>query len=257
MTARRILAGALALAVIAAGWGAGVPATRAAHTEDATLPDLVMLPPSDFKIEQQARKTRLLRFSTVIVNLGPGPFQVLGQLNGATSGDPYDVVQHLAEPGGGLSDHPTGATMFWSGDGHNHFHVRDLQEMTLQNLNALVLARGAKRGFCFWDNYNYGAPAPAYYHPSTTDACELAPDGTVPMGLSVRWGDRYPYNIAFQYIDISKLGNGEYLVTVAADPAAPGETGQFIEANEQNNTAWARIRINRKSVTVLATSGLP
>lgn len=230
---------------------------RAGHSATASLPDLAMLPPSDFKIEQSGRRTRLLRFSTVIVNLGPGPFQVYGwDPAGISPTRDASVVQQILEPGGGFSNHPTGAKIFWSGDGHNHFHVRDLQEMTLRNLNAAVLATGAKRGFCFWDNYRYGSALPVYYHPSTTDACELAPDGTVPMGLSVGWGDRYPYYIAYQYIDITGLPNGSYIVHLTADPPlTPG--GLFLEANESNNTAWAEIWIQRKSVTVVSTSPLP
>ena len=216
-----------------------------------------MLPPTDFTIQQRPRGGRWLRFSTVIVNLEPGVFQAYGfDADGASVGDELSVVQQIQEPDGGFSEHSTTATMFYSGDGHDHWHVRNLQEWTLQNLNAQVLARGAKAGFCFWDNYDYGATTAAHYHPTTTDACEIAPDGTVPMGLSVRWGDRYPSNIAFQYIDISGLPNGEYKVTVAADPPL-AEGGRFIEANEGNNTSWARIRIARKTVTVLELAPPP
>lgn len=257
MVRRRIAVGALILTVLGATSSTTAPPVVAFHTSEALLPDLVMLPPTDFTIQQRPRGARWLRFSTVIVNLGPGVFQAYGfDADGASVGDELAVVQQIQEPGGGFSEHPTTATMFYSGDGHDHWHVRNLQEWTLQNLNAQVLARGAKTGFCFWDNYDYGAPTDAYYHPFTTDACEIAPDRTVPMGLSVRWGDRYPSNIAFQYIDISGLPNGDYTVTVAADPPL-AESGRFVEANEGNNTSWARIRIARKTVTVLELAPAP
>ena len=257
MVRRRIAVGAISLAVLGATLTTTAPSAQAAHSSFAILPDLVMLPPTDFMIQQRPRGVRWLRFSTVIVNLGPGAFQAYGSdADGASIGDVLSVVQEIQEPGGGFSEHPTTASMFYSGDGHDHWHVRDLQEWTLQNQNAQVLARGAKTGFCFWDNYDYAATTKAYYHPTTTDACEIAPDGTVPMGLSVRWGDRYPSNIAFQYIDISGLPNGEYKVTVAADPPL-AEGGRFIEANEGNNTSWARIRIAKKTVTVLELAPLP
>jgi hypothetical protein len=257
MVRRRGTVSALLLLALGATFFPVAPPVRAAHTAQAILPDLVMLPPSDFSIQQRPRGGRWLRFSTVIVNLGPGAFQVYGfDADGATVGDELSVVQQIQEPGGGLSEHPTSAMMFYSGDGHDHWHVRDLQEWTIQNLNAQVLARGAKTGFCFWDNYDYGATTSAYYHPFTTDACEIAPDGTVPMGLSVRWGDKYPSNIAFQYIDISGLPNGEYRVTVAADPPVEA-SGRFSESNEGNNASWARIRIARKAVTVLEVAAAP
>jgi len=257
MVRRRIAVGAISLAVLGATLITTAPSAQAAHSSFAILPDLVMLPPTDFTIQQRPRGGRWLRFSTVIVNLGPGVFQAYGfDADGASVGDELSVVQQIQEPAGGFSVHPTTATIFYSGDGHDHWHVRDLQEWTLQNTNAQVLARGAKTGFCFWDNYDYGATSDAYYHPTTTDACEIASDGTVPMGLSVRWGDRYPSNIAFQYIDISGLPNGEYKVTVAADPPL-ADGGRFIEANEGNNTSWARIRIARKTVTVLELAPPP
>ncbi len=257
MSPRPLLLLSIALGALVSGLGPSAAPARAGHSTSALLPDLAMLPPSDFKIEQSGRRVRLLRFSTIIVNLGPGPFQVYGwDPAGISTTRDAAVVQQIQEPGGGFVDHATDAKIFWSGDGHNHFHVRDLQDMTLQNLTAEVLATGAKRGFCFWDNYRYGSDLPVYYHPSTTDACELAPDGTVPMGLSVGWGDRYPYNIAYQYIDITGMPNGTYIVHVSADPPL-ASGGLFLEADESNNTAWAEIRIQRKSVTVLSTSPLP
>jgi hypothetical protein len=257
MVGRRIAVGALVLGVLGATTSPSGTPVRALHTSEGLLPDLVMLAPSDFTIQQRPRGGRWLRFSTVILNLGPGVLQAYGfDADGASVGDELSVVQQIQETSGGFTEHPTSATMFYSGDGHDHWHVRNLQEWTLQNVNAQVLARGAKTGFCFWDNYDYGATTDAYYHPFTTDACEIAPDGTVPMGLSVRWGDRYPSSIAFQYIDVSGLPNGDYKVTVAADPPL-GEGGRFVEANEGNNTSWARIRIARKTVTVLELAPAP
>lgn len=257
MVRRRGTVSALLFLALGAAFFPVAPPVRAFHTADAILPDLVMLPPSDFSIQQRPRGGRWLRFPTVIANLGPGVFQAYGSdRDGASVGDELPAVQQIQEPGRGFSEHSTSATMFYSGDGHDHWHVSDLQEWTIQNLSAQVLARGAKTGFCFWDNYDYGATTAAYYHPYTTDACEIAPDGTVPMGLSVRWGDRYPSDIAFQYIDIGGLPNGEYVVTVAADPPL-AETGRFVEANEGNNTSWARIRIARKTVTVLEVAPAP
>lgn len=67
------------------------------------------------------------------------------------------------------------------------------------------------------------------------------------MGLSVGWGDEYPSTIAFQYIDITGLPNGDYLVSLEADTA-----NHFVEANDDNNGGWAVIRITRKGVTVLS-----
>lgn len=244
---RHSLTALLVLALL----GTGLIAPPASVALDGTelLPDLGMLAPKDFSIQSRPRGARWLRFDSVIVNVGPGVFEAEGR--GPRVDDTLDEVVQLVETaGGGRSEVPSAATMFFAGDGHNHWHVRDLQEFTIASTNdrAKVLRRGAKSGFCFWDNYRYGSTAPAYYHPSTTSACAMRTDGTVPMGLSVGWGDEYPSSIAFQYIDISGLPNGDYVVTLKADLA-----GEFMEADDENNTAWAEIRITRKSIRVLAS----
>jgi hypothetical protein len=139
--------------------------------------------------------------------------------------------------------------MYWSGDGHNHMHVRDLQEYVLVSQNGLVRRYGEKHGFCFWDNYRYnlslpGAPANPGY--TGSNSCQVLADGTVAMGLSVGWGDQYPYYLVDQYINISGLPAGEYTVTATADWA-----GWFVESSTANNSTTARIRLSKNGVVVL------
>ena len=224
---------------------------QAAHPEGSLLPDLVMLPPKDFSIQKRPKGGRWLRFDTVIANIGPGKFEVYGYQDAGDPPGTLSVVQRVAGGPAGpeWSDHPTSAIMTFAGDGHDHWHVVGLQQWTLTNDTADVLRRGVKTGFCFWDNYPLGSSGSPHYLPSTTSACEERTDGTVPMGLSVGWGDEYPSGIAFQYIDIKGLPNGDYTIRVQADAG-----GAFVEADElENNWAWARIRIDRRGVSVLAS----
>lgn len=218
----------------------------ASHTTEVRA-DLGMLPPRDFSIQNRPRGVRWLRFDTIVVNVGAADFRAYGHQDPTDGTDKFAVVQQTWS-GSGWVDHPTDAVMSYSGDGHDHWHVEDFQDWTIQNENAQVLKSGAKTGFCFWDNYRYGSTAPAYYHPDTTSACELDANGSVPMGMSVGWGDEYPSNIAYQYIDISGLPNGKYKVTLVADPHE-----HFTEAREDNNGSWAWINITRKGVTVLSS----
>lgn len=243
----------LALALAATNFAAP-PATVALDGTER-LPDIGMLPPRDFSIQQRPKGVRWLRFDSIVVNTGPGVFEVEGR--GTVIDGRLDTVVQLVETDtGGRVEVATPAKMFYAGDGHNHWHVEDLQHWTIARVSdpGAVLNRGAKRGFCFWDNYRYGSTASAYYHPSTTWACEMRGDARVPMGLSVGWGDEYPSGIAFQYIDITGLPNGDYVVTLEADLTSEAlPRGAFVEANELNNTSWAVIRITRKSVTVLSS----
>ena len=76
------------------------------------------------------------------------------------------------------------------------------------------------------------------------------------MGVSTRWGDIYKSTIAFQWIDITGLASGDYLIKIIADP--PWETGgRFLESNESNNRGWAKIHLTKKTVTVLSRSANP
>jgi hypothetical protein len=223
-----------------------IPAPAAAVVpEDALLPDLGMAPLTNFRIERRPRGERWLRFSAVIVNVGAGPFEVHRYTNalGALQ------VDQRVWTGSGWANHPTDAVMYWSGDGHNHMHVRDLEEYVLVSQNGLVRRYGEKHGFCFWDNYRYnmglpGAPADPVY--TGSNSCQVLADGTVTMGLSVGWGDQYPYYLVDQYIKISGLPAGEYTVTATADWA-----GWFVESNTANNRTTVRIRLSKNGVTVL------
>src|SRR5688500_16556210 len=103
-----------------------VPAPAAAsHGADALLPDIGMAPLRDFSVQRRPKGGRWLRFSATIVNVGVGPFQALGY-NGDGVGD-LEVDQQFRTSGPSAS-HPTSAKMYFSGDGHNHWHVRDLEQ---------------------------------------------------------------------------------------------------------------------------------
>ena len=66
----------LALATLSAAADAGP--THAGVNPDALLPDLAVLPPSDLQIVVRDSGRRVLRFTSVVVNVGRGPFQVTG-----------------------------------------------------------------------------------------------------------------------------------------------------------------------------------
>lgn len=223
-----------------------IPVRSAVAVDGTVLPDIGMLAPKDFSIQTRPRGVRLLRFDSVVVNVGPGLFDVEGQPPSGSGDRP--VLQNLQLSTGGWTQRETPAGMFYAGDGHDHWHVRDLQEWTIAFYNGgkagEPLSWGAKTGFCFWDNFPYPGSAAKLY--SGTTSCHERTDGTIPMGLTVGWGDEYPSTIAGQYIDITGLPNGTYIVSLTAD-----QRGDFLEANEENNDSGAIIEITRKSVRVL------
>jgi Lysyl oxidase len=244
----------LAVAFIAGSASFAAPA-GAWTTSNALLPDLAMLPPSQFKIVTRDSGRRLLRFTTIAVNVGRGPFQLYGyDADGPGGSDAIAVRQEIRHSGGGFVERQTTATMSWSGDGHDHYHVVGGQKWKLQGLDAKTVARGAKTGFCFLDSYRYTASTDPHYSGST-DVCLLA-DGRIEMGISRGWGDIYRYDFAYQWVDITGLPRGDYKLKVVIDPPF-GSGGRFHEADEANNRAWVKLRIRRSTVTLLASSGPP
>ncbi|MBI2780963.1 MAG: hypothetical protein HYX55_04085 [Chloroflexi bacterium] len=249
---------ALALALAAGMFTFGFAPADTGYRPDPTpiLPDLAVLAPFDFTIEVKQDR-RLLRFSTVLVNVGPGPFQLFGfDPDGVTGmGESLQVRQQILQSDGTFRTIPTTATMVWAADGHDHFHIADLQRIQLQNLQSEALRASAKTGFCFLDSYVFRSKEPSYFDKARF-VCNVAPDRTVPMGISVQWGDVYRRTIAFQWIDITGLPDGDYLIEILADP--PTDTGgQLQEADETNNRGWATIRLRGSRVQVLSSSPSP
>jgi len=205
------------------------------------LPDLGMARLKDFGLEKTRDGRRLLRFSSVVVNTGEGPFELHG--NRPIESDEMTTVQRVFDDSGGYSEVPTDAVMYYGRDGHNHWHVWDLESFTLKRLDSnRKVGTGAKHGFCFFDNRPFGSAALPVY-----EGCGVEADLDVEMGLSPGWGDLYHYTLPDQYVDVTGLPAGRYRLTGIAD-----EDHWFQEGDETNNATWVKLRIERRDVRVLA-----
>lgn len=220
-----------------------------------------MLAPSDLKIVVRNSGRRVLRFTSIVVNVGRGPLQLAGfdpKDADPSRNDILAVRQQILEADGTFSSHPTVATMFWSGDGHNHWHVTDIQVAELHSLEAENLGgKYKKTGFCFFDSYRYTSAKPAFYT-TARSVCQVNSSGRVRMGVSVNWGDIYPSTIAYQWVDIAGVPDGRYRLRIFADPVTDkAPAGTFIESDDTNNEGWVKIRIEGRTVKVLARSDRP
>src|SRR5215213_10841262 len=178
---------------------------------------------------------RQLRFDTVIVNVGAGSFEARGD-RPTTSTSPT-VTQRVYNDAGGFRDLPTTAQMYFAGDGHNHWHLGDLESYELIRLdNGTKVGTGAKEGFCFFDNAVFGSTQDRFYR-----GCGKNPDALhVKMGLSRGWGDLYGASTVGQYIDVTNLTSGRYELRATADGP-----NWFLESNDSNNFTWVEIQISR------------
>lgn len=225
---------------------AGSPAAGAAATD--RLPDLSMTKPTGLRIETTGSGARRLRLTTTIVNIGAGPFETRASRL-STSDPTMSVSQRIYNTAGGTRVHETTEVAKFAGDGHDHWHVQNVAhyELYAPSGSGPVLRRDSKVGFCFFDTNPYrlslpGAPGSRQYAES---GCGTKSSLFVKNGISVGWSDVYPSGFAWQWINVSNLAAGEYLLKVSVDP-----NRQFEELIEGNNCNWTRVRIPRTGSTV-------
>jgi hypothetical protein len=219
-----------------------VPSAPALAATDR-LPDLGMARLRDLKIENAADGRRLLRFAAIIVNTGAGSFELRGQR--ANTSSPWTVNQRIYDDQGTFRDVPTTSQLVYGGDGHNHWHVLNLERYELERLdNGSKVGTGVKSGFCFLDGEVFGSLALPIYPSSVV--CKGGASGLqTKMGLSIGWGDLYGANLPDQYIDITNLTAGQYRLHATADP-----NNWYLETNETNNNTWVDIQLTGSGVTI-------
>lgn len=252
MTARgKLIAFALPFPAIAAL--AVLALTTAQPAPSATnlaYPDLGMARLSDLTLFEWNGQ-RQLRFSATIVNVGAGSFELAATRSEAAA--PFAVSQRVYGSDGSALQPTPGVDLVWGGDGHSHWHVQNLEAYELDRLdNGVKVGTGAKSGFCFFDTVAYrtslpGAPSSAVYVLGSVCGPNNQSATDVTMGLSVGWGDKYPWNISGQYIDITNLSSGKYRLVATADPS-----NWFTETSESNNFTWVDIAltVRRKNTQV-------
>lgn len=258
-TRRRFLATLLggALAIIAATpAGAAAPALLLPDLRVAVPTDLALCgaPTSGTFTDQNCptatKRDRLLRFTSVLLNTGSGPF-TLHSTRPSTDVAEMTADQIIQRAGGGPAlVRPTDEHVHWGlkDDGHPHWHAEDVERYRLFRVGKRLpggFRVGAKRGYCFFDDQQRfpglpGSPVQTYLFnscgqigdPASKDLLELT------TGLSVGWSDVYGWGYAGQWVDLAGLPDGQYLLCITADPA-----GYFRESRKDNNEAWVRIRL--------------
>jgi hypothetical protein len=159
------------------------------------------------------------------------------------------VAQVVFNDQGGSREVATDATLKYAGDGHDHWHVRDMMNYDLWGPSGTY--REAKIGFCFLDTtaVNLGLPGARQSPYYRAQACDGIAKTNIRTGISIGWGDSYPWNFAYQWVDITGIAAGTYTLRSVVDPR-----GLFLETNESNNCTWLRLSIPASgSATVLGS----
>lgn len=215
------------------------PVGLIADPADPEYPDLMMVPLDVQGIAIAEDGTWRLRFGATIVNGGDGPL-VIGASRRSRLGG-WDVRQQLIEPDGSYSEIAIPANLIFGGDGHDHWHVSEIETHWVETLDGQEVGRVLKEGYCFFDNVEFdlglaGAPQlRQYFSPD----CGGRWDRSLTMGLSVGWGDSYPWSMFEQQIDVTGIEEGRYRIRAEADPS-----GWLVESNESNNGTWTIIGVS-------------
>jgi len=122
---------------------------------------------------------RILRFDTVLMNGGDGDL----------------IVGDRSDP-----NNPY-AAFFVYAPCHGHYHIRDFSVYELLNADRTVVVAGHKQGFCFEDSFKYDGGKSNGYD------CAY-------QGISSGWGDWYYKQLTGQWIDITGVPEGDYIVRV-------------------------------------------
>jgi Lysyl oxidase len=121
---------------------------------------------------------------------------------------------------------PTQNACFQWSDCHQHYHFKGVGKYTLYAEDGTtVVAIGHKQGFCIEDV----EPIPALNPPPANPA---QPNTCTNQGLHVGWEDIYPNNIDCQWVDITGVPPGNYVLSVIVN------SQRFLpESNYDNNEA--------------------
>lgn len=156
---------------------------------------------------------RLLRFDTVVMNSGDGDLIV---------GKREDPANPYAE-------------WFEFAPCHGHFHIRGFSDYELLNTDRTLVVAGHKQGFCFEDSFKYDGGKSKGYNCAS-------------QGITSGWGDWYYKQLTGQWIDITGVPEGDYIVRVTINAAGTFDEG----SNRYTNSVETSIHIPnpRKKVTI-------
>jgi hypothetical protein len=109
---------------------------------------------------------------------------------------------------------------------HGHYHLSGAARYVLRRSDGTKVVGGRKQAFCFRDTVKYSSAAgPAKYD------CEV-------QGITAGWEDVYYRNLDCQWLDITGVPRGNYLLTVVVNPLRV-----FQESNYSNNSATVPVFI--------------
>ena len=208
------------------------------------LPDIAPAAPQDAQITVEDGRA-LMRFSTMLVNIGDGDFI----LRATRAANGWKVDQDVSYSESGAKVYRTPAKLVWGGDGHDHWHVRRIavgRLVPFERDGGDPPSEGdgwadTKIGFCYYDHSRLLDDA-AQNAVFPRLGCGVKADSAIGMGLSPGWRDIYTFNLPGQSIDVTDVPDGKYRLWITVD-----EGGWFREQRRDNNVTWTDVSLGTTS----------
>ena len=236
-----LLAMAAGIAVLAA-----VDWSDASAAGSGRLPDLDQEAPTGLTITRTA-SAYVLGFDSAVRNVGDGPLIIDAhrpapgtETMTADQLIDHDAAPHEVVPG-------VGKLRYVVSPDHRHWHLLGFDRYRLRRAGAREAAvRDRKSGFCLGDRYPVtdrrlpAAPA----EPRYTSRCGLAAPGLLGIqeGISVGYGDDYAANLEGQYLRLSGLAAGRYVLVHRVNGAR-----HLRELDYRNNAASLLLQLRWRS----------
>ena len=220
------------------------------------LPDLDPAVPAELEFVEEGDSYRLV-FASAVDNVGRGPLLIDGERPGRET-RAMKVRQLVRRTDGGARMRGLpGEIRYAQTETHEHWHLLGFEVYELRAAGEGTLVRPSeKTGFCLGDRYETekgkrveGKPEGAIW----TDECGRDQPGllTLQQGISPGYGDDYDPGLEDQFVDVTNVPPGRYLLVHRTNPERSIE-----EASYENNAASVLIQLRRSgaipTVRVLA-----
>jgi hypothetical protein len=221
------------------------------------LPDLDQAPPAAISIVVREGRERLV-FLSAVENVGAGPLLVAGRRPSASEPE-MTARQVVRKADRTATTHVLKARLrFVVSETHRHWHLLGFERYELRTPDEKTVGRDRKTGFCLGDRYDAdsgsriaGEPPRAVW----TQECGRGQSERLRLleGLSPGFGDDYVPLLEGQFIDVTGLPPGRYILTHRVN-----STRDLRESSYGNNAASALLELGRDAqgratVAVLAT----
>ena len=252
--------GAVAAGALGASGGSHAqPGTPTPDEAGRLAPDVVAILPGtvhyDTRRSPRRGTRRLISFSGTVVNNGAGPLVVRTERGNLGFGT-LAARQVVFRTDGRrvLAGRPLRLRYVTAG-GHSHFHLQDFMRYELRALDGRRVRSDRKQGFCLGDRFDNTGPTRLPAEPAravfrTRCGLGLPRLRNLTMGISVGYGDDYPVGLEGQFIDITGLASGRYVLVFRADPGR-----RLLDRHRDNDVASMLLRIEggrRTQVRVLS-----